>query len=128
MTSRDGVMTMFKVMGMQALVTIAILGCSAAPQSHRAVEIPMPDPVPAPKTPADAPVNRMTLLVSPSSDDTDGNGFPDVIHVTSSLFSFPHPAPVAAEGTFVFELHAVGQDTYRREPLAVWRRGPQEAT
>mgnify|MGYP001807220513 CR=1 FL=1 len=109
------------------ILMLGVAGCETRPKPRRAVQIPMPEPIPAPTVPAGAQANRMTLLVSPNTEDSDGNGFPDVVHVTSSLFSHPYPTPLAADGTFVFELHAVHEDQQNNaEPLAVWRRGPQE--
>lgn len=108
-------------------LALAMVACESSPASRRSVQIPLPEPVPAPQVPVGATANRMTLLVSPSTEDSDGNGFPDIVHVTSSLFSHPHPTPMQAQGTFVFELHAIGQSQQMNgEPLAVWRRGPQQ--
>ena len=113
--------------GLTALFICLPIGCESAPARRRATQIPTPEPIPAPAVPAGAQANRMTLLVSPNTEDSNGNGFPDVVHVTSSLFSHPYPTPLQANGTFVFELYAVGDGQQASdEPLAVWRRGPEQ--
>jgi hypothetical protein len=114
--------------GLVAFFMCVPIGCESAPTRRRATQIPNPEPVPAPAVPAGAQANRMTLLVSPNTEDSNGNGFPDVVHVTSSLFSHPYPTPIQADGTFVFELYAVGDGQQANdEPLAVWRRGPKQS-
>jgi hypothetical protein len=84
---------------------------------------PMPEkPRPAPRVPAGAQPNTMTLVVSPRPEDADGNGYPDRIQVASSLFSVPHPTPMTAEGAFVFTLFRHGEARQPgAEPIAEWR-------
>ena len=79
-----------------------LLACVPACQTSRVVTSdgrPMPaKPRRAPEVPAGAEPNRMTLLVVPRPDDTDGNGYPDTIQIASSLFSYPHPTAMEANG------------------------------
>lgn len=73
---------------------------------------PLP-PVPheAAPAPAGAQANTMAFFVSSKPDDSNGNGFPDLIKVTVALFAQPHPTAVQASqgGSFVFTLFPQGQ-------------------
>ena len=86
-----------------------------------------PKPRSAPVTPFAAVPNSMTLLVSYKPEDTDGNGFPDLIRAAAALFSQPHPTPVFADGTFVFTLFRLGEARVAdATPIGEWTFTPEE--
>jgi len=70
-----------------------------------------PPPRPAEPAPTGAQPNAMALMVSSRPDDTNGNGYPDLIPVTVALFAKPHETAVVADGgsSFVFTLYPKGQ-------------------
>lgn len=75
----------------------------------------------APTTPEDALVNRMVFVVGSKPHDTDGNGFPDRIETTVTLFATPYPSPKWSAGRIVCGMYRKG--TARRdqsEPVAEW--------
>jgi hypothetical protein len=65
-------------------------------------------PVAPPPTPRDAKANRMAFFVGQKPDDTNGNGYPDLISVTVMLFATPHPTAIVEPGQFVFTLYPQG--------------------
>ncbi len=80
---------------------------------------------PAPKSvaaaPASAQVERMVFMVGGKPEDTDRNGYPDLIRATVGLFSRSYPMALRQEGDFVFELYprglALDPET---SPLMTW--------
>lgn len=81
-----------------------------------------PDPRPAPPVPRGAQPNRMILLVGRKPDDSDGNGYPDLIRVETALFAQPHPTSMSYDGAFVFTLYRLGETRQPGAvPLAEWR-------
>jgi len=84
---------------------------------------PMPPKPRAVKPPpTDAVPNRMTLLVGQKPIDTNGNGFPDRVEVSSTLFSWPNTAGMETTGTFEFALYPIGHaDRHDARPLARWQ-------
>lgn len=75
----------------------------------------------APITPEDALVNRMVFVVGSKPHDTDGNGFPDRIETTVTLFATPYPSPKWSAGRIVCGMYRKG--TARRgqsDPVAEW--------
>lgn len=82
-----------------------------------------PRPRPAPKTPEGAPITDMAFMVGSKPDDTDGNGYPDLIRATVVLFASPHPTAVRGEGDFEFHLYPFGQaGDEDASPIASWTR------
>ncbi len=83
---------------------------------------PMPPrPRAVKQPPSDAVPNRMTLLVGQKPIDTNGNGFPDRVEVSSTLFSWPNTAGMETPGTFEFALYPIGHaDRPDAQPLARW--------
>ena len=87
---------------------------------------PAAKPVAPPQTPADARANTMAFFVGQKPDDTNGNGYPDLISVTVMLFSQPHPTAIRENGAFVFTLYPQGRMSDAGvKPLGSWRmEGP----
>lgn len=84
---------------------------------------PMPPPPrEAPVTPASAHVNRMAFMVGSKPEDSNNNGFPDLIRATVALFASPYPTAVRENGAFVFGLYPQGQAGIEGvKPLGTWR-------
>ena len=71
----------------------------------RGVARPMPAaPHAAPPVPEGAVVNRIVFMVGSKPLDTDGNGFPDRIDTTVTLFAYPHPTPLWSKGRLVYSV------------------------
>lgn len=104
-----------------AVGALALLGCqTTAVRTSDGRPMP-PEPRPAPRTPQDAIPNAMAMRVGAKPLDTNNNGFPDLIEVESFLFAQPHPTPMYADGTFVFELFLRGQAMAENAtPIARW--------
>lgn len=82
-----------------------------------------PPPREAPVPPPAAKANQMAFFVGTKPDDTNGNGYPDLIAVTVMLVAAPHPTPIRQDGSFVFMLYEAGSlGQPQAKPLAVWRR------
>lgn len=84
---------------------------------------PMPRaPREAPEAPEGSRVNAMAMLVANKATDTNGNGYPDQIHVTVHLFALPHQSPIFEPGAMVFALYppgrAIGPEA---QPMLQWR-------
>ena len=81
-----------------------------------------PKPRPLPAVPADARANAIVLNLSAAPLDTNGNGYPDLIHATAHLFDTRYPPAIHQHGAFVFSLYTPG-DVGRpgAEPLREWR-------
>jgi hypothetical protein len=83
---------------------------------------PRQKPNAPPITPAGAKVNRMALFVGQKPDDTNGNGYPDLINVTVMLFSSPHPTAILEPGAFTFTLYPQGKMSEPNvRPLSIWK-------
>ena len=68
-------------------------------------------------------VEKMTLLVSSTGVDTDGNGYVDRFQVATSLFGGESAAPlIADQGEFVFVLYTLPSESEPANPVAIWRR------
>ena len=80
---------------------------------------PKPRAITAPPTGTTA--NRMTLLVGQKAADTNGNGYPDRIEVSSTLFAWPNASGMQTTGEFRFALYQMGDaDRPNAVPLAEW--------
>ena len=113
------------------LLLIATIAGTAGCQTERVASndgLPLP---PKPKKvklpPPGALPREMMLLTGNFNDDTDGNGYPDLLNVSSALRA-DESITVPAEGSFTFTLWRQG-DVRRQgaEPIAVWVFG-EEAT
>jgi hypothetical protein len=79
-------------------------------------------PVAAPATPAGAKANKMAFFVGQKPDDSNGNGYPDLISITVLLFSTPHPTAILQPGQFMFTLYPQGTiNDPGVKPLGMWR-------
>ncbi len=87
-----------------------------------------PKPRPLPPTPPDARANALVLSVSAAPLDTNGNGYPDLIHASAHLFDTRYAPAIPEEGAFVFQMFASG-DAGRPggEPIRQWRIAGEEA-
>lgn len=109
--------------GLAVGLGLSLSGCETTVVQGSNVRPMPPRPTAAPVTPPSAAVNNVALLLlSPKARDTDGNGLPDTIDVEVYLFAEPFPAPVFAEGEFIFRLSPAGTSTDRAAPaLREWR-------
>jgi hypothetical protein len=81
-----------------------------------------PEPRAIPVPPASLQADRMTFMVGSKPDDTDNNGFPDLIRASVALFSSEHPTALRQNGAFVFMLYPQGSTSIAgSQPLAQWR-------
>lgn len=68
-------------------------------------------------------VEKMTLLVSSTGTDADGNGYVDRFQVATSLFGGDSAAPlIVDQGEFVFALYTLPSESESARPVAIWRR------
>jgi hypothetical protein len=97
-------------------------GCTSS-RSTAAHSRPLP-PKPRALRPAppDARADALVLNVSAAPLDTNGNGYPDLIHATAHLFDTRYPPAIKENGTFVFLLYASGQvGNPDVDPIHEWR-------
>jgi hypothetical protein len=81
-----------------------------------------PEPRPIPVPPQSLRADRMAFMVGSKPDDTDNNGFPDLIRASVALFSSEHPTALREQGAFVFMLYPQGSTSIAEtRPLAEWR-------
>ncbi len=92
---------------------------------------PMP---PAPRRVAPVPdgvsANRMAFSVGVKPEDSNANGFPDLIRASVSLFHKPgYNLSLRQDGVFVFELYSAGlADQPGATPAHVWRFTGEDVT
>ncbi|HWB20310.1 MAG TPA: hypothetical protein VG711_08430 [Phycisphaerales bacterium] len=81
-----------------------------------------PPPHEATAAPADTEPNRMAFFVSSKPDDTNRNGYPDLINVSVSLFSQKYPLSLLVDdGEFTFTLYPQGKaDDAGVKPIGTW--------
>jgi hypothetical protein len=81
-----------------------------------------PKPRPLKPVPPDARADALVLNVSAAPMDTDGNGYPDLVHATVHLFDRRYPPAIYEEGAFNFAMFSPG-DVSRRgvDPIREWR-------
>ena len=121
-TGRHGLIPMACVVAVLA-ASVMTGGCA----TERVISDGRPMP-PKPRSAADARTgntpNQMSLIAGPKPDDSDGNGYPDLIHVSAALFdtTVPGSTSMPADGAFVFTLFRQG-DIRRPSatPLGEWR-------
>ena len=111
---RNGSTSSKRILGFGAAVAVGLglvisSGCTSS-RSTAAYTRPLP-PKPRPLQPAppDARANALVVNVSAAPRDTNGNGYPDLIHATAHLFDTRYPPAIKEDGTFVFLLYASGQ-------------------
>jgi len=115
------------MLGLAGGLALIAAGCTSSGSVTSDGRPMPPKPRAAPVTPVGAVPNSMTLLVSYKPEDTDGNGFPDLIRAAAALFAQPHPTPVYAEGSFVFTLYRLGEARLPgARPIATWRFSPEQ--
>jgi hypothetical protein len=72
--------------------------------------------------PPGARADALLLSVTPTPDDTNGNGYPDLIFATVHLFDRRYPPSIAEDGAIVFRLYAAGTvGTPGAGPIRTWR-------
>ena len=78
--------------------------------------------------PPDARADAVVVNVRAAPEDTDGNGYPDLIQATAYLFDTRYAMPIREDGAFVFLLYAAGESAARTEaqPLRQWRFADQK--
>lgn len=105
------------------LAGVLLAGCQTTSTTQYSSVRPLPaKPRPAKPVPAGATANAMAVMIMDRPQDTNGNGYPDVIAVSAYLFSLPHNAPMFEDGVFVFQLYRHGEvSTPDAEPIAEWR-------
>jgi hypothetical protein len=97
--------TLIFVLG--AVGVLGVGGCQSTPRAGGYAVSMHPTPRPEPReTPLHriADPTRVAVIVSPISQDTNGDGFGDRISVSALLFGPSGPDPVFSTGAFVFEL------------------------
>ena len=101
--------------------TAMLWGCETTRLSGYYRPLP-PKPRPLQPAPPDARADALVLNVSPAPQDTDGNGYPDLINATAHLFDRRYPPAIYQDGAFIFAMFAPG-DVSRpgAEPLHEWR-------
>ncbi|MHC4079865.1 MAG: hypothetical protein ACYS15_18710 [Planctomycetota bacterium] len=97
-------------------------GCTSSRSSAAHTRPLPPKPRPLQPAPPDARANALVLNVSAAPLDTNGNGYPDLIHATAHLFDTRYPPAIKEDGTFVFHMYASGQvGRPDVEPIQEWR-------
>jgi hypothetical protein len=113
-----------------ALVVLLAAGCETTVETSDGRRMP-PAPREGPRTPEDAPLNAMAIMLGPKPLDTNGNLRPDTIQVEAYLFARPFPAPLHREGTFEFAIYAPGRagspQAPNPDPIRAWSIPPEQA-
>ncbi len=100
---------------------IVLLGCEHSRTITYYRPLP-PKPRPLKPAPPDARADALVLNVSAAAMDTDGNGYPDLVHATVHLFDRRYPPAIYQEGAFIFAMFAPGEVSRRgAEPIREWR-------
>lgn len=115
-----------------ACALAALVLCAGACSEKRMISSyyrPMPPkPRPLPQVPADATADALVLAVSAAPLDTNGNGYPDLIHASAHLFDTRYAPAIPEEGEFVFQMFAPGEaGRPDRAPIREWRIHEKEA-
>ncbi len=105
------------------LVLGGVMGCESTTRIVTSDGRPMPSRShQIPDTPKGVRANQLALLVSPKPEDSNGNGYPDLIRTTVYLFSQPHPGSIEEAGDLVFTLSRPGRSGVAGvAPLGEWR-------
>ena len=112
-----------RVFACAAILAFLGLGSCATDRLTTSDSRPMPPtPRTAPVTPSSARVNRMAFMVGSKPEDSNNNGFPDLIRATVALFASPYPTSIREDGAFVFMLYPQGQVGIANvSPIGSWR-------
>lgn len=104
------------------LVLAAVLGGGCVTDVSTSDGRPMPpSPVAPPAQPPGLEPTEVVLRIGAKPNDSDGNGYPDLIAIEAYLFAPPFPSPIAAEGEFVFDARAEGLSSSDSSvPMASW--------
>ena len=104
-----------------AALAIGLAGCASEKKAATYYRPLPPKPRPMKPAPPDARADAMVLNVSVAALDTNGNGFPDLIHATTHLFDRRYPPAIYEDGGFTFAMFAPG-DVSRAggEPIQEW--------
>lgn len=110
------------VLGVLCVSVVNLLGCQTERTSTSDGWRMPPQPRSAPTPPPSLKADRMVFTVGSKPEDTNNNGFPDMIRVSIALFSSQHPTALRQSGAFVFTLHRKGQAGSPGEtPMVEWR-------
>ena len=86
-----------------------------------------PQPRHAAQPAAGVKAERMAFMVGSKADDTNNNGYPDLIKVSVSLFSSQHPTAIEEDGSFIFSLYPQGQvGSANARTIAQWRMNVEQ--
>ncbi len=95
-------------------------GCTSTSTVTYQRPIP-PKPKKAQPAPPDAKADAVVLTLGAAPRDTNGNGYPDLIHATTHLFDRRYAPPLYEPGVFVFELFPPGESSNAHvQPLHQW--------
>jgi hypothetical protein len=122
------------------IIAVAITcaaGCKTSKVSCKTSKVSSSDGRPLPPPPHDAAIapsdtqpNRMAFFVSSKPDDTNRNGYPDLINVSVAMFSQNYPMSlVVDDGEFAFTLFPQGKATEPgTQPIATWHFTGEKVT
>jgi hypothetical protein len=104
-----------------AALAIGLAGCASEKKASTYYRPLPPKPRALKPAPPDARADAMVLSVSVAALDTNGNGYPDLIHATTHLFDRRYPPAIYENGGFTFAMFAPG-DVSRggAEPIQEW--------
>ena len=81
-----------------------------------------PKPRPLQPAPPDARANALVLNVSATPLDTNGNGYPDLIHASAHLFDTRYAPAIPEQGAFIFQMYPSGHAGQPDvKPIRQWR-------
>lgn len=102
-------------------LVVAPAGCKSDEKQQTYYRPLPPKPRPLQPAPPDARANAMVLNVSATPMDTNGNGYPDLIHATAHLFDRRYPPAIFEDGAFSFAMFAPGElSRDGAQPLHEW--------
>ncbi|TDJ57147.1 MAG: hypothetical protein E2O40_03420 [Planctomycetota bacterium] len=121
MSRSTAILSYRDVLSICAALAIGLTGCVSEKKASTYYRPLPPKPRPMKPSPPDARANAMVLNVSVAVLDTNGNGYPDLIHATAHLFDRRYPLAIYEEGGFTFAMFAPG-DVSRAgaEPIHQW--------
>jgi len=103
------------------LIALAAPGCTSTTVTSGVARPSPARPHDPPRVPAGALANRMVFIVGSKPIDTDGNGWPDRVEATVTLFASPHPTPLWEAGRLVCSMYLKGQARAgQMPPITEW--------
>ncbi|MCZ6652718.1 MAG: hypothetical protein O7D91_06785 [Planctomycetota bacterium] len=100
---------------------LAAMGCQETRTTGFRRPLP-PKPRPIQRVQPNARADALVLNVSAGPLDTNGNGYPDLIHATAHLFDTRYPPAMREDGAFVFLLFVSGEvGRANAQPIRQWR-------